>query len=37
VDRLLDRTIGFEELNSAFDRLQANTTVRQVLVPNGLN
>ena len=37
VDRLLDRTIGFEDLNSAFDRLQANATVRQVLVPHGLN
>jgi alcohol dehydrogenase len=37
VDRLLDRTIGFEDLNSAFDSLQANATVRQVLVPNGLH
>ena len=35
VDRLVDRTIGFEELNAAFDKLQGNTTVRQVLTPHG--
>ncbi len=35
VDRLVDRTIGFEEVNAAFDKLQGNATVRQVLVPHG--
>lgn len=35
VDRLVDRTIGFEELNAAFDKLQGNATVRQVLTPHG--
>ena len=35
VDRLVDRTIGFDEINEAFDKLQANATVRQVLTPRG--
>ncbi|MCH9674881.1 MAG: zinc-binding dehydrogenase [Gammaproteobacteria bacterium] len=35
VDRLLDRTIGFEEVNGAFDRLEDVATVRQILVPHG--
>ncbi|HKK31606.1 MAG TPA: zinc-binding dehydrogenase [Alphaproteobacteria bacterium] len=34
VDRLIDRTVGFEELNSGFDKLQNNATVRQVLTPH---
>jgi alcohol dehydrogenase len=37
IDRLLERTIGFDELNAAFDKLQANATIRQVLVPHGVN
>jgi len=36
VDRLLDRTIGFEQVNEAFDRLSDVATVRQILVPHGL-
>lgn len=36
VDRLLDRTIGFDEVNHAFDRLEDVATVRQILVPHGL-
>jgi len=34
VDRLLSRRVGFEDLNEGFDRLQAASTVRQVLVPH---
>ena len=33
VDRLLSRTIGFDELNAAMDRLDQAVTVREVLVP----
>ena len=33
VDRLMSRTIGFDELNEAFDRLHHGETVREVLVP----
>ena len=33
VDRLMSRTIGFDELNGAMDRLDNATTVREVLVP----
>ena len=33
VDRLLSRTIGFDELNAAMDRLDKAVTVREVLVP----
>lgn len=33
VDRLLSRTIGFDELNAAMDRLDKATTVREVLIP----
>ena len=36
VDRLLDRTIGFDEVNHAFDRLEDVATVRQILVPHGV-
>lgn len=35
VDRLLDRTIGLDEVNHAFDRLSDVATVRQILVPHG--
>ena len=35
VDRLIDRTIGFDEVNAGFDKLQNNTTVRQICVPHG--
>jgi alcohol dehydrogenase len=34
VDRLIDRTIGFDEVNAGFDKLQSNATVRQICVPN---
>jgi alcohol dehydrogenase len=34
VDRLMSRTIGYEELNAAFDRLHNGTTIREVLVPD---
>lgn len=33
VDRLMSETVGFEQLNEAFDRLASGQTVRQVLVP----
>ena len=33
VDRLMSETVGFEQLNEAFDRLAGGQTVRQVLVP----
>ena len=33
VDRLLTRTIGFDDLNAAMDRLADAVTVREVLVP----
>lgn len=33
VDRLMRETVGFEQLNEAFDRLASGQTVRQVLVP----
>ena len=36
VDKLIDRHIGFEELNEGFDRLDRGDTVRQILVPNEL-
>ena len=35
VDRLIDRTIGFHEVNAGFDQLQSNATVRQICVPHG--
>lgn len=37
VDRLMSRTIGYEELNAAFDRLHNGTTIREVLVPEDNN
>jgi len=36
VDRLLDRTLSFAEVNHAFDRLEDVATVRQILVPHGM-
>lgn len=33
VDLLMSRTVGYEELNSAFDRLHNGTTIREVLIP----
>jgi len=35
VDRLLSETIGFGDINAAFDRLADGQTVRQVLLPAG--
>lgn len=35
VDRLIDAKIGFEDLNSGFDRLSDGAVVRQILVPHG--
>ena len=31
----MSERIGFEELNSAFDRLAEGNTVRQLLLPHG--
>lgn len=33
VDRLMSRSIGFDELNGALDRLDDGTTIREVLLP----
>lgn len=33
VDRLMSETIGFDDINAAFDRLESGQSVRQVLVP----
>ncbi len=33
VDRLMSEKVGFNELNSAFDRLAEGATVRQLLIP----
>lgn len=35
IDRLISRTVGFEEVNEGFDRLASGETVRQILVPHG--
>jgi alcohol dehydrogenase len=35
VDRLLSRTLAFEEMNDGFDRLSAGNTLRQILLPHG--
>ena len=35
VDRMVSQRVGLDELNEGFDRLQAVTTVRQLLVPHG--
>ena len=35
VDRLIDRKVGFEEVNAGFDLLESGATVRQILVPHG--
>jgi alcohol dehydrogenase len=34
VDRLIDSTIGLNEVNAGFDKLSANATVRQICVPH---
>jgi alcohol dehydrogenase len=34
VDRMVSQRVGLDELNEGFDRLQAVTTVRQLLVPH---
>jgi alcohol dehydrogenase len=36
VDRLIDRSIGFDEVNEGFDRLAQGATVRQILLPHGV-
>ena len=33
VDRLMSRTVGFDQLNEALDRLDDGATVREILVP----
>jgi alcohol dehydrogenase len=33
VDRLMSRSIGFDGLNAALDRLDDGATVREILVP----
>lgn len=35
VDKLLSRTIGFNDLNAAMDRLDDAATVREILMPSG--
>jgi alcohol dehydrogenase len=35
VDRMVSRRVGLDEMNEGFDRLQAVTAVRQLLVPHG--
>ena len=35
IDRLINRHVGFDEINSGFDQLQQGETVRQILVPHG--
>ncbi len=35
VDRLIDRKVGFEDVNAGFDLLDDGATVRQILVPHG--
>jgi len=35
VDRLISRTVGFDELNAGFDRLDDGQAIRQILVPHG--
>ena len=35
VDRLIDATIGLDDVNAGFDALHANATVRQICVPHG--
>ncbi|MDP6706303.1 MAG: zinc-dependent alcohol dehydrogenase family protein [Alphaproteobacteria bacterium] len=35
VDRLINQTVGYDELNVGFDRLTDGETVRQILLPNG--
>ena len=34
-DRLIDATIGLDDVNAGFDALHANATVRQICVPHG--
>jgi alcohol dehydrogenase len=33
VDRLIDRTVTFDEINEGFDRLATGETIRQILIP----
>ncbi len=33
VDRLIDRTIGFDQMNDGFDRLASGEMIRQILIP----
>lgn len=35
VDRLIDRRIGFDEINQGFDLLSSGAALRQILVPHG--
>ncbi len=35
VEQLVDRVIGFDEINEGFDRLASGAAVRQVLAPHG--
>jgi alcohol dehydrogenase len=35
IDRLINRHVGFDELNAGFDELQKVATIRQILVPHG--
>ncbi len=34
IDRLIDGTIGFEDINAGFDRLASGNAVRQILTPH---
>ena len=36
VDRLISRSVGFDDINEGFDRLSAGETVRQILLPHGV-
>ncbi len=35
VDKLIDQTIGFDEINEGFDRLHTGQAIRQILAPHG--
>jgi alcohol dehydrogenase len=37
IDRLLSETVLFEQMNEGFDRLSAGTSVRQILMPHGID
>ena len=36
VDRLISRSVGFDDINEGFDRLSEGETVRQILLPHGV-